>query len=265
MIIKPSDINTTWRYMLYEIMHDGHEVSPRGKRTRELLGHHCILNMKKPVLTVTERKLGYRFMCASAAWILSGDNRVETIAPYSKTVSNFSDDGQIFFGAYGPKIYAQLDYAVNNLKADQDSRQAVINIWRENPPKVKDVPCTLSHQFLIRNGQLDVVTTMRSNDAWLGFPYDVFDVTMLAGYVLLKLGPPLQLGSLYHSAGSRHLYESDWEGVKKCIEGDQTPEFEYPPFDPFEFDSAGDLVEHLWALAELDKTKLKGTFLVNVR
>lgn len=237
-----------WVHTLSEIIERGSPVVPRGQPTLEVVGHRVVMNMSDPVVTIAARRMGYRFMCASAAWILSGDNRVETIAPFSKTVQNFSDDGVTFFGAYGPKIRGQLDYVISNLRNDQQSRQAVINIWRENPPKVKDVPCTISHQFLIREGELDVVTTMRSNDIWLGFVYDVFDVAMLAGYVMLELGDhTLRLGRLYHQAGSRHLYDRDRDGADRCL-NDPTGQY-YQPFDPWQFRKGQDLIDHLWQLA----------------
>jgi thymidylate synthase len=258
-----NDINRVWMEMVYDIIASGSDVAPRGNPTREILGHHSVVDMKRPVLTLLERKMGYKFMCASAAWILSGDNRVSTIKPYSKMVEKFSDDGKIFFGAYGPKIKEQLAYVTTCLRSDRESRQAVINIWRENPPKVKDVPCTLNHQFFIRDNRLNVVTHMRSNDVWLGFPYDVFDTSMLAGYILLCLGDPsIELGLLYHSAGSRHLYESNRKTADHVLRHPSGHAFTYESFDPYTFSGPDALIQHLWALAEHDYEKITGTFLV---
>src|SRR6266581_3104939 len=87
-----------WLRLLDSVVWEGQLVSPRGQKTREIIGSLITLDMNRPVVTITERKLGYRFMCAEAAWILSGDDRVETIAPFSKTIGNFSDDGKRFFG-----------------------------------------------------------------------------------------------------------------------------------------------------------------------
>jgi thymidylate synthase len=36
-----------------------------------------------------------------------------------------------------------------------------------------DVPCTLTLQFLIRQGRLDMIVNMRSNDLLWGFSYDI--------------------------------------------------------------------------------------------
>jgi thymidylate synthase len=204
-----------WRNLLNKIIDNGDIVAPRGKLTKELLGHVTKFDMARPVVVDEMRKLGYRFMCAEAAWILSGDNRVATIAPYSKVISRFSDDGVFFFGAYGPRIRDQVRHVVAALVNDPDTRQAVIEIWRPNPPITKDVPCTLTVQFMLRDGKLDCFVNMRSSDVWLGVPYDWFNFSMLTGYVCLllrdKTGDAVRPGVMHFNAASQHLYEENRE------------------------------------------------------
>jgi thymidylate synthase len=181
------------------------------------------MDMRYPVLRVPERKLNYQFMAAEALWILSGDNRVETIAPYNKRIADFSDDGTTFFGAYGPKIMEQIDYVVGKLVEDKDTRQAGLTIWRENPGQTKDVPCTVAIFFGIRNGTLNAHVFMRSSDVWLGIPYDVFNFSMLSHLVcgiMTQLHPNLPTvtpGMLYLTAASSHLDETNWEAAQSCL------------------------------------------------
>ncbi len=52
----------------------------------------------------------------------------------------------------------------------------------------KEIPCTTTLQFFVRNERLDMVTTMRSNDAYLGLPHDVFCFTMLQEIIARSLG-----------------------------------------------------------------------------
>ena len=202
--------NAVWLSALKTCLYDGEIVAPRGKRIKELLGYQTRIDMNLPCVTIPNRKLGYKFMAAEAAWILSGDNRVETIAPYSKAIANFSDDGYFFHGAYGPMIRDQLHFVADALNQDKDSRQAVLTIWRPNPRPSKDIPCTVSIQFLIRDDKLHVIDTMRSSDLWLGWPYDVFNFSMLARYLLCLLDYDIELGELVLQAGSMHLYEEQW-------------------------------------------------------
>ena len=91
--------NNEWLQALYEANKYGTEHAPRGEYTRELLGRKIQVHMKWPIITVVERKLSYKFMAAEALWILSGDNKVETIAKYNKNIAKYSDDGLTYFGA----------------------------------------------------------------------------------------------------------------------------------------------------------------------
>lgn len=217
--------NFEWLSELSWAFNKGNDVTPRGQLTKEVLQQTSIVNMRRPVITLPERKLSTKFLGGEAYWILSGDNRVETIAPYNKSIVNYSDDGVTFFGAYGPRILSQLDYVIDKLKSDADTRQAVLTIWRENPPETKDVPCTVAVHFMIRDHKLNCHVYMRSNDLWLGFPYDVFNFSMLSHLVCCKLnafvvengGVIIEPGMLYHTASSRHIYEQHFEQVEQLI------------------------------------------------
>lgn len=217
--------NFEWLSELSWVLNKGNSVAPRGQVTKEALQQTAIVNMRRPVVTLEERKLSTKFLGGEAYWILSGDNRVETIAPYNKNIVNYSDDGKTFFGAYGPRILSQLDYVVDKLNSDADTRQAVLTIWRENPPETKDVPCTVAVHFMIRDHKLNCHVYMRSNDLWLGFPYDVFNFSMLSHLVCCKLnafvlengGVIIEPGMLYHTASSRHIYEQHFEQVEQLI------------------------------------------------
>ena len=261
MEIIGSTATELWLTALAHIIHSGVATYPRGFICYELMNVHLDINMFQPIVTAPARKLGYRFLCAEAAWILNGDDRVETIAPYSKIISEFSDDGKIFFGSYGTKIVAQLAYVAHKLIADNDTRQAVLTIWRENPGYSRDIPCTISVQFLIRDGYLHCIDTMRSSDIWLGIPYDMFNFTMLSSYLILLLNKmadlELKLGKLFFNLGSFHLYKRDKLSAQKCLGDWDARKFTYPVLDPLkEWSSPEDLIRHLWSIAELKPEEL---------
>lgn len=270
-------VNKTWCGLLRMLLTDGEVVRVRDQTTRELISHSSQVEMSRAVITAPSRKLGYRFLPAEAAWILSGDNRLSTIRPYSKTVSQHSDDGYSFFGGYGPKFVEQLSYVVDALYRDQYSRQAVMSLWRERPRDTKDIPCTTTLQWLIRPNPLvqgdfalNCVTTMRSSDAWLGWPYDVHTFSMMSAMVALlyrnryraldkglinSVAENLDLGTLYLTAGSQHLYKRDWE-MAEVASQDSGEAFAYAPFDLTAFETPEALVGHLWDLAEFNQNPL---------
>lgn len=216
--MNPQSTNSEYRRLL-KIAINGIKSAPRGLEVSEVLAYQSVIDMSVPCVTIPSRKMSEKFRFAEAAWILSGDNRVSSILPFNKNIGYFSDDGLRYFGAYGPKIVDQLPYVVSKLRDDPDSRQAVINIWRESPGATRDVPCTLSLQFVIRPpGVVHCIATMRSSDAWLGWPYDVFNFSCVAATVALSMPEKrLRLGNLFLTAGSQHIYKKNYEAVDRLL------------------------------------------------
>jgi len=201
------------------LMKHGTMTMPRGYRCLELSPFCTVLtNIQYNILTNPIRKASKRFMAAELLWILLGRSDVEMISFYSERIKTYSDDGSTFFGAYGPKIMSQLSYIRNILWHDPWTRQAVLTIWRENPPATKDVPCTITMQFIRRPLEyLNLTVYMRSQDAWLGFPYDIHNFTCLQLILASILG--LKPGKFTLIQGSFHAYESDFEMIEKITKG----------------------------------------------
>ena len=247
-------INEQWIAMCRDIVEHGVDVFPRGEPIKELRCYQSTIDMASPILSIKERNLGYKFMAAEAAWILSGDNRTSTITPYSREIGGFSDDGITYHGAYGPKIRDQLHYVVDCLGKDPDTRQAVINIWRENPPVTKDVPCTLSLQWVIREDTIHCIDTMRSSDIWLGWPYDVFNMSMITRYILLYLrqvhSRTYKLGTLRLTAGSQHLYTINQSAVIKLLTETRVTDHVDWRLPLYDLSGPDALTKFLWECAE---------------
>lgn len=194
----------------------GSEIRPQdsygagGRASREIFNLTVALeNVRNNVLVSSIRDLNYRFMVAEWLWILFGLEDVATIARFNSKLLDLSDDGVTLAGAYGPRILRQATYVVNTLKRDRSSRQAVLTIWERNPARKKDIPCTLSAQFLIRDDSLHGVFNMRSSDAWIGLPYDAFVFSQMVNYFAFVL--EVEPGSLTMNLASSHLYEDHWQ------------------------------------------------------
>lgn len=227
MTVYKTHANEAWLSALGGVLARGNDVAPRGNGTSEVLSHTAVIDMNHPVVVSPRRGLNYRFMAAEAYWILSGDDRVETIEPYNSNISQFSDNGTTFAGAYGPRVLIQIEHVLDALTADPSTRQAGLTIWTPNPRPSKDIPCTVALWFTIRGGQLNVHAFMRSNDLWLGFPYDVFNFSMLgllvAGH-LRQRGLKVELGCLYHTAVSLHLYSTHIKPAGEAYEEGHLPQ-----------------------------------------
>lgn len=125
----------------------------------------------------------------------------------------YRDPDGTFHGAYGNRIGRQLDDVVHKLRDDPLTRQAVITLWNpdlDNEPGHLDYPCTLAIGFSLHgfaNDRLHMHVQMRSNDVWLGLPYDMFQFGQLQYTIANILG--VYPGRYTHSAWSMHLYEAN--------------------------------------------------------
>lgn len=227
--IEATEATRLWVRLLDLLLHSPEVTrsSPREQPTRELL--NVTLRLRdgyRPVINLPERRLSYHFMVAEWVWIALGCEDLESISYYNKSITRFSDDGKTFFGAYGPRWVSQLAYVVRKLREDRDSRQAVITIWRPNPPGTRDVPCTVAMQYLVRDDKLHAIVTMRSSDCWLGIPYDVFNFSMLANIVAGEVGVPL--GEIRIQLGSSHMYEHNADSAYQVLAAHEADARESP-------------------------------------
>jgi thymidylate synthase len=249
-----------WKRLLQILFNTGVDVSPRGQPTLEVMGHVSKINMRRPVINLPARGLNYRFMAAEALWTLSGSNRVSEIAQYCKHWERFSDDGIFLRGSYGPMFVEQVGYVADCLIRDPLTRQAVMSFWRVNPRDSKNIPCTLTIQFLVRDAIIHADVTMRSSDAWLGWPYDVFTFSMITWYVALMVnlkrgkGCIAELGDLTIFAGSQHLYQEHCMVARECMNAKWSPQDDVV-YSLTQFNHPEDILDYLGnAIVEPNKT-----------
>lgn len=162
------------------------------------------------VITSPIRKMPMRYAIGELLWYLSGNNSLKQIQNFTSAWDRMSDDGETVNSNYGHKIFDfydfnQWEYVKTLLRNDPNSRQAVIHIKNPSNQKTKDMPCTVCLQYFIRDAKLHATTYMRSNDIWLGFPYDVFAFTCFQIKLAMELD--VGIGSYTHISGSLHLYE----------------------------------------------------------
>lgn len=187
-----------------------------GAKTRELLGYKLVLHdPTRSLLTDMNRGLNLGIAAAEAAQLIGGVSDPALMVRISKNFARFLDAGA-FHGAYGPRLKTQLPALLDRLTKDSTSRQALLNIWRPQDDLfdgARDLPCTLTLQFLVREDKLHAIVNMRSNDVYWGLSYDAFQFTQLQITLANILG--VGVGTYTHLAGSMHIYERDIVALEK--------------------------------------------------
>ncbi len=213
-----------------DLMHEViNELQVSGKKVTSGKGDHLeltgvLLELENPRARLSRsEKRGKPFSClGELLWYLSKSNALSFIEYYIPAYRH-SADGDEVWGGYGPRLFSwnginQFDNIATRLSKNPGSRKAVIQLFdgRDLVSSHNDIPCTCSLQFFVRDDQLHMLTSMRSNDIYKGFPHDVFCFTMLQEILARTLG--LEVGSYKHCAGSLHLYTSDVEKAAEFLQ-----------------------------------------------
>lgn len=213
----------------------------RGK-TSELLGVALRLSNPRARISRSEDRGKPFSALGELLWYLSASDDLEFIEPYVPLYAKEAQEGRVH-GAYGPRLFRmrdsinQIDNVVELLKGNTGSRRAVIQLFNAEDisQRYPDIPCTTSIQLHLRDGVLHMSVTMRSNDAYIGLPHDVFCFTMLQEMFARKLNA--ELGEYYHYAGSMHIYEDKIESAQRYVDEGYQRKIEMPRMpdgDPFE-------------------------------
>lgn len=223
---------TEWFDFLGNIYKNGKYCKVHGLEVKEFRDTKFNISMNYPTIRYNKRKIGEKFRYAEPYWILSGDNRLSSIRRYAPAFANYSDDDVFMAGAYGPPIIDQIPYVLSCIGYDVFTRQALLTIWRPRPAISKDIPCTISMQFQIRDNIIHTTVYMRSSDLWLGLPYDVFTFTMISAYIGLLLRKQnalvFGLGELTIFSGNSHIYKTDFKKVEELLKATDLVELSDP-------------------------------------
>lgn len=205
---------------LCQIVDHGDVVDVRGRNTKEILDgisvveepwHHCIL--------IPSRRWNPWLAMSEALWILAGRNDVAPLEPFNSHIGDYSDDGVTLYGAYGARIYDQIDEVISRLKLDPSDRRAVLAIWDarstlpDRPPidlvaNTKDPPCNNMVYFKLRDSKLHMTVICRSNDLHFGlFAVNLPTFGILQEYIAARLD--VDLGNQTHVSNSLHIYTDD--------------------------------------------------------
>lgn len=212
-----------------------------GKRGqfRELLNFSAtLLNPRSRVSHSLDRRL-VRSKFAEFAWYLSKSADIEFIDPYIKAYSSEDSENHKILGAYGPKIFdakrgqiSQFMRVIKQILTRESTKQAYLVIsdssdYKVRTQKFSSPPCTIGLHFMVRSGSLHLTVYMRSNDAYLGLPHDLFSFSMLQEIIAIMT--ETNIGTYTHICTSLHVYENQIEKMHHYVEEGYQEVIEMPP------------------------------------
>jgi thymidylate synthase len=217
------------QYFKNKLANEEFTVDRTGSKTIELFGSSFIADEEAIIGT-----LNHEYIKAEIDWYESGSTNINDIyhgekeppAAWKMTANvlgeiNSNYGHLIFSDKYGN----QYVEALNELLVNPNSRRAMMiynrpSIWREyNENGKNDFICTNAVAYYIRDGKLNAVVQMRSNDVVFGYKNDrawakyVLDM-MVSDYNEIKFDEKIQSGTITWNVMNLHVYERHFHLLK---------------------------------------------------
>ncbi|OPK07405.1 thymidylate synthase [Pseudomonas sp. VI4.1] len=236
--------------LLTDVLENGAVKGDRtGTGTVSVFGRQFRHDLSKGFPLLTTKKLHFKSIVNELIWFLGGDTNVKWLNENGVKIWNewATEEGDLG-PVYGKQWTAwptkdggtinQIDYVVNALKTNPNSRRILFHGWnveylpdekvspKENARQGKMAlpPCHLLYQFYVVNNKLSAHLFIRSSDSFLGLPYNTASLACLTH--MLAQQCDLDVGEIVISLSDVHIYSNHMEQVKTQIarEPRQLPE-----------------------------------------
>lgn len=233
-VVKGNTVDRGLQALLTEMNKPGNfiETDSRNGPVRRFRGPATIMWLRPQYRVSFDplRDANPAFHLFESLWMLSGENDVARPQYFASQMSQFSDDGLTFHGAYGNRWvkhfgYDQIrDYVIPALRKNNEDRRAVIGMWDPTidipaaQANGKDVPCNTMATFdaAQKDGKLHFSCFNRSNDSvWGATGANAVHFPILQEYVASACD--LGVGVYEQISTNMHLYLELNEVSKKML------------------------------------------------
>lgn len=224
--------------LLQDVMDSGTDRGDRtGTGTRSVLGRQVRYDLAEGFPLLTTKKLHIRSILHELLWFLSGETNIQYLQDNGVSIWNdwATESGELgpVYGAQWRRwqgadlqVFDQVAALVDGLKNNPDSRRHIISGWNvallpdesKKPWENAEAglmalpPCHLLYQFYVADGKLSASLYIRSNDLFLGNPYNTASLAFLTH--MLAQQCDLDVGEIVMSIGDAHIYTNHFEQVK---------------------------------------------------
>jgi thymidylate synthase len=227
--------------LLQDILDSGADKGDRtGTGTLSVFGRQFRHSLADGFPLLTTKKLHLKSIVNELIWFLNGDTntrwlRENGVKIWDEWATEEGDLGPIYGAQWtawptrdGGSIN-QIDYVVNCLKNNPDSRRILFHGWNveylpdESVSPQDNVkagrmalpPCHLLYQFYVADNRLSAQLFIRSSDSFLGLPYNTASLAVLT--MMLAQQCDLDLGEIIICTGDSHIYTNHFEQVREQL------------------------------------------------
>lgn len=204
-----------------------------GTGTTSVFGGQLRFNLAHSFPLITSKKVHWKSVVHELLWFLKGETNIQYLKDHKvKIWDAWADENGELGPVYGKQWRAweatngekidQIQYVLETLKTNPDSRRIVVNAW--NVGELNDMaltPCHCLFQFYVANGKLSCQLYQRSADLFLGVPFNIASYALLTLMIAQEVG--LQPGEFVHSFGDAHIYSNHFQQVEEQLSREVRP------------------------------------------
>lgn len=227
-LFEGSTADQVWQNMVGAIRAgDGIRDQPsRGGPTKEIL--HAAITVNDPKqrwVSSRPSPMNLAFAIAEVVWTMTGRNDLAFLEPWNRRLPKYVGRGPKLHGAYGYRLRKkggvdQLTRAYQSLLNIPNTRQVVLQFWDssvdlpkpDGAPAALDIPCNVVSLLKVREGKLEWLQIIRSNDLFLGVPYNFVQFMSIQETMAGWLG--IDCGAYHQVSDSLHVYDHDERDVQ---------------------------------------------------
>ncbi len=208
-----------------------------GTGTKSLFGRQIRFNLQEGLPLVTTKRLHTKSIIHELLWFLKGDTNIKYLNDNGVSIWNewATESGELgpVYGAQWRhwqgvegESYDQVQVLIDGIKNTPASRRHIISGWnvadlpdesktpQENVANGKMAlpPCHLLYQWYVADGKLSGSLYIRSNDLFLGNPYNTASLAILTHMIAQQCD--LGVGEIIISIGDCHLYSNHFSQAK---------------------------------------------------
>lgn len=209
--------------------------------TKSIIGKQVVFEAEDFPM-ITTKKVTYRSLFAEMWWIwFSRSNDVKELQDMGSSVWDEWGNGdgtigtaygyvlqkpvreyilKVFNGAEDTVIINQVDYLLRQLQNNPNSRRHIVSLWS---PEDLDggalEPCVWSSQWIVQEGELNLIVNQRSADLALGVNFNWTQYKLLQ-MIIAQLSD-LKIGKMIWNFGHLHYYDRHEELLLEQIKGKQ--------------------------------------------
>lgn len=221
--------------LLADVLENGIKKSDRtGIGTTSVFGRQIRYDLSQGFPLLTTKKVHFKSIVNELLWFISGSTNINQLD--ARIWNEWATEDGNLGPVYGKQWRAwptkdgesinQIEYVVNTLKNNPTSRRILFHAWnveylpdeslspQENVKRGKMAlpPCHLLYQFNVQGSKLSLMCTIRSNDLFLGHPFNTAQAALWVHILCQQTG--LELGDLILSIGDAHIYNNHIEQVQ---------------------------------------------------